>query len=94
MAIAYDFDGTLSSGNMQEYDFIPALKIKTSEFWKETKRIAKEHDADEILGSTSPEICSLILFLPFGGFSLRGGFAAIAFFCRFRTGFAPGGSTR
>ena len=26
MAIAYDFDGTLAPGNMQEYDFIPALK--------------------------------------------------------------------
>ncbi|MDL2321127.1 haloacid dehalogenase-like hydrolase [Desulfosarcina sp. OttesenSCG-928-B08] len=49
MAIAYDFDGTLSPGNMQEYDFIPALKMKPSEFWKEAKRIAKEHDADEIL---------------------------------------------
>jgi hypothetical protein len=24
-AIAYDFDGTLAPGNMQEYDFIPAV---------------------------------------------------------------------
>ena len=24
-AIAYDFDGTLSPGHMQEYSFIPAL---------------------------------------------------------------------
>ena len=23
--IAYDFDGTLASGNMQEYDFIPVI---------------------------------------------------------------------
>lgn len=49
MAIAYDFDGTLSPGNMQEYDFIPALKIKPSDFWQEAKKIAKEQDADEIL---------------------------------------------
>lgn len=49
MAIAYDFDGTLSPGNMQEYDFIPALGIKPSAFWKEAKRIAKEQAADEIL---------------------------------------------
>jgi hypothetical protein len=25
IAIAYDFDGTLAPGNMQEYDFIPAF---------------------------------------------------------------------
>ncbi len=49
MAIAYDFDGTLSPGNMQEYDFIPALGIKPSEFWKKAKQIAKEQNADEIL---------------------------------------------
>ena len=49
IAIAYDFDGTLSPGNMQEYNFIPALGLKPAEFWKKAKLIAKEHDADEIL---------------------------------------------
>ena len=49
MAIAYDFDGTLSPGNMQEYDFIPSLGIKPAEFWKKAKYIAKEQNADEIL---------------------------------------------
>jgi hypothetical protein len=33
MAIAYDFDGTLSPGNMQEYDLIPALGLRPKEFW-------------------------------------------------------------
>lgn len=49
MAIAYDFDGTLAPGNMQDYDFIPALDMKPGVFWKEAKRKAKEQDADEIL---------------------------------------------
>lgn len=49
MAIAYDFDGTLSPGNMQEYDFIPALSLKPKEFWKEVKENARLHNADEIL---------------------------------------------
>lgn len=49
LAIAYDFDGTLAPGNMQEYDFIPALKMKSKEFWTDVKKKAKEQDADEIL---------------------------------------------
>ncbi|EOG6100849.1 TPA: haloacid dehalogenase-like hydrolase [Pseudomonas aeruginosa] len=47
--IAYDFDGTLSPGNMQEYDFVPALGIKPLDFWKEAKAMAREQQADEIL---------------------------------------------
>lgn len=47
--IAYDFDGTLAPSNMQEYNFIPALKMKPKEFWKEAKKIAQEQQADEIL---------------------------------------------
>jgi phosphoserine phosphatase len=47
--IAYDFDGTLSPGNMQEYDFVPALKIKPAAFWQEAKTIAQDQQADEIL---------------------------------------------
>lgn len=49
MAIAYDFDGTLSPGNMQEYDFIPALGIKPVKFWEDAKKMAKEQNGDEIL---------------------------------------------
>lgn len=48
-AIAYDFDGTLAPGNMQEYDFIPDLDMTKTEFWREVKQKARDHDADEIL---------------------------------------------
>lgn len=30
VALIYDFDGTLAPGNMQEYDFIPAVGKDTS----------------------------------------------------------------
>ena len=36
--IAYDFDGTLSPGNMQEYDFVPALGIKPADFGARPRR--------------------------------------------------------
>ena len=49
LAIAYDFDGTLAPGNMQEYDFIPAIGMKSDKFWEEAKRISKRHSADNIL---------------------------------------------
>ena len=49
VAIAYDFDGTLSAGNMQEHSFIPELRISKKKFWCRAKRIAEENDMDEIL---------------------------------------------
>lgn len=49
VAIAYDFDGTLAPGNMQERDFIPALKLKPTQFWQKVNAHAKDHDMDEIL---------------------------------------------
>ncbi|OQX77698.1 MAG: phosphoserine phosphatase, partial [Bacteroidetes bacterium 4484_249] len=48
-AIAYDFDGTLAPGNMQEHDFLPSLGIKPAEFWSEANKRAKDNDMDEIL---------------------------------------------
>jgi hypothetical protein len=48
-AIAYDFDGTLAPGNMQEHSFIPKLGISKEDFWAEANRIARENDMDEIL---------------------------------------------
>lgn len=50
IAIIYDFDGTLAPGNMQEYDFIPAVGKKSEEFWQESTRMAEEQDGDAILG--------------------------------------------
>jgi len=49
MAIAYDFDGTLAPGNMQEYDFIPALKLSSKHFWNKVNELAQKHEADPIL---------------------------------------------
>ena len=49
IAIAYDFDGTLAPGNMQEYNFIPDLNMDKKEFWEEANQLAKENDMDEIL---------------------------------------------
>lgn len=48
-AIAYDFDGTLAAGNMQEYDFIPALGIDVKAFWHKAGELAIAQDADQIL---------------------------------------------
>ena len=49
VALIYDFDGTLSPGNMQEYDFIPAVGKSNREFWEESNQTAMEQDGDPIL---------------------------------------------
>lgn len=49
LAIVYDFDGTLAPGNMQERNFIPAIGMTTSEFWKQVAAESKKHQADNIL---------------------------------------------
>src|SRR5882724_5885278 len=49
MAISYDFDGTLAPGNMQEYDFIPALNMRSKKFWASVNELAKQHEMDQIL---------------------------------------------
>lgn len=49
VALIYDFDGTLSPGNMQEYDFIPAVGKSNVEFWSDSSRLARDQDADPIL---------------------------------------------
>ena len=49
VALVYDFDGTLSPGNMQEFGFIQAVGKKPQEFWQESDDIAIEQDASNIL---------------------------------------------
>ncbi len=49
VAIAYDFDGTLAKGNIQENSFIPDLGMKKSDFWAEVHELSKENEMDEIL---------------------------------------------
>jgi len=41
IAIAYDFDGTLTPGNMQEYSFIPSLQIDKKDFWNDRIAMTK-----------------------------------------------------
>ncbi len=49
VALIYDFDGTLAPGNMQEYDFIPAVGKSNKEFWHDANSLAEQQDADGIL---------------------------------------------
>ena len=49
IAIAYDFDGTLALGNMQEHQFLPDIGMTPTEFWTEVKTLTKKHQADEVL---------------------------------------------
>lgn len=49
LAIMYDFDETLAPGNMQEYAFIPTLKMSPDEFWSACADFAKQHNMDNIL---------------------------------------------
>lgn len=47
---AYDFDGTLAPGNMQDHVFIPdELGMDRAEFWAEVSALAKAQRGDEIL---------------------------------------------
>jgi hypothetical protein len=48
-AIAYDFDGTLAPGNMQECDFIPNIGMTKKNFWDEVNKESIKHKADNIL---------------------------------------------
>ena len=49
VALIYDFDGTLSPGNMQEFGFIQAIGKSPKEFWTMSDEIAKGQDASNIL---------------------------------------------
>ena len=49
VALIYDFDGTLSPGNMQEFGFIQAIGKTPAEFWRMSDEIAKGQDASNVL---------------------------------------------
>lgn len=49
VALIYDFDGTLSPGNMQEFGFIQAVGKTAREFWTDSDNIAIGQDASNVL---------------------------------------------
>ncbi len=49
VALVYDFDGTLSPGNMQEFGFIQATGIDAATFWQKNNQMAEASDANGIL---------------------------------------------
>ena len=49
VAIAYDFDGTLAPGNMQEHAFLPKLGIASTRFWTMADELARRQQGDKVL---------------------------------------------
>ena len=49
IALVYDFDGTLSPSNMQEYTVLPKLGIAPKDFWAEVRATAEKNHAEDIL---------------------------------------------
>ena len=49
LAIMYDFDKTLSTTDMQNYAFIPALGMSPEEFWGETGKFSEKNGVERIL---------------------------------------------
>lgn len=49
VALIYDFDGTLSPGNMQEFGFVQAIGKNPDDFWQKTVEMATTNDASGIL---------------------------------------------
>lgn len=49
IALIYDFDKTLSTTDMQEFDFIKNLGITPDEFWGDTSDLTELHEMDRIL---------------------------------------------
>lgn len=49
IAILYDFDKTLCTTDMQEYDFIKNLGLTPDEFWGSTGELTSKYEMDKIL---------------------------------------------
>ena len=49
IGILYDFDKTLCTTDMQEYDFIKKLGMTSDAFWGEAAAITSEHEVEKIL---------------------------------------------
>ena len=49
VALIYDFDGTLSPGNMQEFGFIQATGKTKEIFWEQNRKLSEGQDANGIL---------------------------------------------
>ena len=49
IGILYDFDKTLCTTDMQEYDFIKNLDMNSEDFWGEAAGITDKHEVEKIL---------------------------------------------
>lgn len=49
VALIYDFDKTLSPRDMQEYSFLPGIKVEPDRFWGLCKDFALDHQMDGVL---------------------------------------------
>ena len=49
IGILYDFDKTLCTTDMQEYDFIKNLDMTSGEFWGNAAQITDQHGVERIL---------------------------------------------
>lgn len=47
--LIYDFDKTLSPGDMQEYGFLPGIGARPDTFWAECREFSLKHKADGVL---------------------------------------------
>ena len=51
IALVYDFDGTLSTTNMQDYGLIQLFKMRPKTFWRKANKWWKDNYADQITSS-------------------------------------------
>ena len=49
VALIYDFDKTLSPRDMEEYSFLPGIRVEPDAFWGKCAEFARQHDMDGIL---------------------------------------------